>query len=609
MQINRAPWSSPNWVGEMALAFTEGKEYTLEEQAEWSSFVPSPGTILEVDMESTDRVVDHQAWAAFFIKGVANEMDGSHVVEVYYMGCEYGQMDAELAGYFGRGSKHIHLCLSKPCIVFGDSDAIHATRVRLWNPDNFIADYVGAQATKSLKAWRQEVEKEAKPKRRARAPPKEKADGKKAHAGRAKPGAKPKTPAGKPSDAAKRDALRAKLKALRGVHGGREEEKSPVEIASGSDEKEGDGSEEESTGYSPSETLYTGTQLSDKPKKKEKKKERHRSERDREIVPYEATKGAISKGWNDQLLNRALAVKDVRDQARKKAQKKKGKKDKALSLLKQILMGGSDKSRKQDKKSKKKKGRKRKRLEDGVIVSSSRSSEDNSSDREESGEELSSEEDLEAPMKKRSRDAPGSVLSLLTEHVRTQMEQEALMEVGEGRKKVTSGVKVATYFNLHIKPAYGHHLRELRELYMLAMTIDLLRKGDLARVGDSLSARFMAIHQSLVDQSWGTARHMELFPLEETTAASSALVLASRKHSRLVDKVQGKGAWQNQGGGRGKGSYRSDWAGWSEGPSKGKKGKGGAQKGKGKGKGAPLNSGDKAAAEWERNKDKPEATK
>ena len=144
---------------------------------------------------------------------------------------------------------------------------------------------------------------------------------------------------------------------------------------------------------------------------------------------------------------------------------------------------------------------------------------------------------------------------------------------------------------------------------MLAMTIDLLRKGDLARVGDSLSARFMAIHQSLVDQSWGTARHMELFPLEETTAASSALVLASRKHSRLVDKVQGKGTWQSQGGGKGKGSYRADWANWSEGPSKGKKGKGGAQKGKGKGKGASLASGDKAAADWERNKDKPETTK
>jgi hypothetical protein len=155
---------------------------------------------------------------------------------------------------------------------------------------------------------------------------------------------------------------------------------------------------------------------------------------------------------------------------------------------------------------------------------------------------------------------------------------------------------------------YAHHLRELRELYMLAMTIDLLRKGDLAREGDSLSARFMAIHQSLVDQSWNTAKHMELFPLEETTAASSALVLASRKHSRLVDKVQGKGGWPNQAG-RGKGAYRTDWQSWSDSPGTGKKGKGNPQTGKGKGNGAAQATGVKTAAEGERSKEKPEVAK
>ena len=538
MPNNRALWSSASWVVEMARAFEEGKEYTLEEQAEWSSFVPGAGCIMEVDMESTDRAVDHQAWAAFFIKSVANELDGSHTVEAYYMGCEYEPMGVELANLFGRAAKHIHLCLSKPCIVVGDRDTLHATRIRLWTVDNFEADYVGSHVAASLTVWRQEVEKAAKPKRRARAPPKEKGNAKKTPGGRGKTGPRPKGPGGKADEAKKREALKAKLKSLRGAHKD-QEDKSPVEVPSGSDRKEGDGSEEDSTGYSPSELLNTGTQLEDKPKKKEKRKERRRSEKDREIVPYEATRGSSTKGWSDQLLNRALAVKDVRDQARKKA-KKKDRKDKALNLLKQILTGGSEGDKKKRTGSKKRKSRKRRRLEDGVIVSSSVSSSGESSTKEASAEEVSSEEDLEAPMKKRSRDSPGSVLSLLTEHVRSQMEQESLTELGDGRKRVTSGVKVTTYFHLHIKPTYAHHLRELRELYMLAMTIDLLRKGDLARVGDSLSARFMAIHQSLVDQSWNTAKHMELFPLEETTAASSALVLASRKHSRLVDKVQGK---------------------------------------------------------------------
>ena len=543
---------------------------------------------------------------SLFIKSVANELDGSHAVEAYYMGCEYEPMGVELANLFGRAAKHIHLCLSKPCIVVGDRDTLHATRIRLWTVDNFEADYVGSHVAASLTVWRQEVEKAAKPKRRARAPPKEKGEPKKPPGGRGKTGPKPKGPGGKADEVKKREALKAKLKSLRGAHKD-QEDKSPVEVPSGSDHKEGDGSEEDSTGYSPSELLNTGTQLEDKPKKKEKRKERRRSEKDREIVPYEATRGSSTKGWSDQLLSRALAVKDVRDQARKKAKKKDGK-DKALNLLKQILTGGSEGDQKKRTGSKKKKSRKRRRLEDGVIVSSSVSSSGESSTKEASAEEVSSEEDLEAPMKKRSRDSPGSVLSLLTEHVRSQMEQESLTELGDGRKRVTSGVKVTTYFHLHIKPTYAHHLRELRELYMLAMTIDLLRKGDLARVGDSLSARFMAIHQSLVDQSWNTAKHMELFPLEETTAASSALVLASRKHSRLVDKVQGKGGWPNQAG-RGKGAYRTDWQSWSDNPGKGKKGKGNPQKGKGKGKGAAQATGDKTAAEWERSKEKPEVAK
>ena len=132
--------------------------------------------------------------------------------------------------------------------------------------------------------------------------------------------------------------------------------------------------------------------------------------------------------------------------------------------------------------------------------------------------------------------------------------------------------------------------------------MDLLRKGDLAKVGDSLSARFMALHQSLVDQSWSTARHMELYPMEEATAASSALILASRKHGRLVDKVQGKGNWGSWQG-KGKQGRQSDWGTWSDSQPKGRKGKGPQNKGKGKGKNPWQKGGEKNANEWEKTKD------
>ena len=136
---------------------------------------------------------------------------------------------------------------------------------------------------------------------------------------------------------------------------------------------------------------------------------------------------------------------------------------------------------------KKKKKKKRKRMKNGVIVSSTGSSSASSPTEE---EEEDSDSDLEAPMRKRSRDKPGSVLALLTEHVREQMDQSSLADVPSGGQVLTGGVKIASYFAIHIKGQFPQCQRELREMFSLAATMDLLRKGDVARVGDSLAARF-----------------------------------------------------------------------------------------------------------------------
>lgn len=114
----------------------------------------------------------------------------------------------------------------------------------------------------------------------------------------------------------------------------------------------------------------------------------------------------------------------------------------------------------------------------------------------------------------------------------------------------------------------------------------------------------MAIHQSLIDQSWNTAKFMELHSMEEASAGSAAIVLASRKHSKLVDKVQGRstgswGTWGGYGRGRGKGG----WKGQSDAGSgaKGEKGKGREKGKKGKGKGPGW---DQKVSSWEKTKEK-----
>lgn len=105
---------------------------------------------------------------------------------------------------------------------------------------------------------------------------------------------------------------------------------------------------------------------------------------------------------------------------------------------------------------------------DGTIRSCSDSSSTSST---EEVEKEASDSDLEAPLKKRSRDKPGSVLALLVGHVREQLEQASLTELPGGEQLVTGGVKLATYFALHVKPVYPGHLRQPREMHSLAATM------------------------------------------------------------------------------------------------------------------------------------------
>ena len=105
--------------------FTSGKELSLDDKEEWSTIAPLAGMVVEVDMLKTNRIVNAvvECWAAFFIKGVANELDGSYVLEVNYLGCEAEEEHAALTLLFKSGARHIHLCLGVPCVVVGTMEA------------------------------------------------------------------------------------------------------------------------------------------------------------------------------------------------------------------------------------------------------------------------------------------------------------------------------------------------------------------------------------------------------------------------------------------------------------------------------------------------------
>jgi len=324
----------------------------------------------------------------------------------------------------------------------------------------------------------------------------------------------------------------------------------------------------------------------------------------------EDTKDITTHSWQDQLLRKAAqtaAAKQDKIKAEKIRQRKKDPGYQLAQILTKITQGGTDRSRKRQrpsnggseeeedlsrqKKKKKKKKKKGHRSGPGGSSSPGSSSQIGSSDsnsmRDLERDESSSSEGkkLEAPLKRKSKNRPGSVLAMLLEHARSKLDQSAKVSVETAAtSSMTKGIKLSSYFSIIVRPQVGSSMAQARELHHLSQAIDLLRQGDLDVLGDVLASRFISIHQAVIDGSWATARHLEMLPLEEGSAAGPEVILNARRQARLAAKLAPGDAWSwsstpRSKGGRGKGSQWQD--GGQEGKGKGKKGGKGKMKGKG----------------------------
>ena len=265
----------------------------------------------------------------------------------------------------------------------------------------------------------------------------------------------------------------------------------------------------------------------------------------------------------------SLALQAARTSKSKDGKKKKKKKkQKAVEALQTIFGGG-----------KKKKKKKRKREGDDPSGSSPSSDEGDSYS---SGEDVDSsetdKEDLLPPLKKRSERMEGSVLSLLIERIEARLNE--LSGAGESSDPVLTGTKVVTYWHTLIQSgAFSQQSRDGRETYLLANVIDLLRVGRLAKLGDALAARWLAIEQASLDQQWSAARHLELYSPDQTSAAGPAITLAARKFSKMMERVtqpdEARGRVRKDKGGKGDGGWQDAEPWWKKrkGGKDGKKGK------------------------------------
>ena len=244
--------------------------------------------------------------------------------------------------------------------------------------------------------------------------------------------------------------------------------------------------------------------------------------------------------------------------------------------LLQLFAAGKKKKKKKRKSKKKKKKRRRTGHGGGSSGGGgSGGSSTSPSSSDESSGDGSSDESYLPPLRRKAARKPGSVLRLLLDQVESQLSE---LQGAEGHQAaLLGGTKLLTYFHLLVR---GNGVqttsRDGRELYLIAVLLDLLRSGQLERLADGLAARFLALQTAAMDGSWTAARHLEIFTPDQATAGGAAVTLAARKHAKVLEKVKGFDARQDNS----RGSWNRQWNPWHwSGNADGNKGKG--KKGKG----------------------------
>ena len=640
-------------------------DFSVEEKERWDSMVVQKGHVIEASLPIEEDGSGKAVLAAFLVQKVLLSVTGDLLLIVKSLGSEDAGLSRRLSNCFNRRKGTIHLC-GGACTVM-ENHPLHLGAIRLHSSEDYESEFMTSYGKKNISKWLeedvtasgeegrdfldidgQEISEEEVGKEEVPEPP--------PRSSKRKPGAgdravrrttpagsgvpDPKQPRGdKKEQQIDKDRLKQRLAALRErMTGAGPRGSAALPALPPLDAEAPDGGDLSSPDdYTPSvadQELCEGTQLPPERKRERKTTEEQgqkKRPRDGEgkrkqpnyLGPLEDTRDVTMSSLQTQLVKRAADTAQRKAEERRAEKKRQKKKDPSAQLLK-ILTQARRSSKRKDKEEDSKKDKKKKKKKrthgrgggsdgSGDPSPSSPTSSYGGNSSGASGDRSSSEsKDMAAPLKKRSREKPGSVLGLLVEHARQQLDQTGKVAVhAAGKENPTKGVKLSSYFSIVVRPQLGQLTGPVREMHLLANGLDLLRQGDLDVLGDLLASRFMSVHQSILDGGWNTARHMELMPLEDNTAAGSAIVLQARKHAKLAAKLQHQEFWTGSSGARGRGGRGkgqawgdSQWGNTSEGKGKGKKG----GKGKGKGKGAwgaaPGGEGDGQSKTKERLPDK-----
>ena len=607
----------------------EGQEFHVGEPVGWAALALRPGMVIEVLLEDDISLGKEDLWAGFLVVESSIELAGLSVL-AKSLGCSDGNVAKTLSSWFNRRAGYLHLCAAGDCQE--DDYQMHVKRLRVFSAEGFKRSYMTTASMKQLRKWLEELDVGAeKEGPEADAAEEESLGDAGVPAGHSRRGALRVPVREKEKDREERAAkegallgadrvkLRERLEKARdrmvgaaGLRGAGGSAGHPIELDQVVDVSS-------SPGYSPSEAPEVKT---------EKPKRRKAEEKDKATPGQQGALAIMGAGLRQAALVAAPPgkIKPGKARKKKKTEKRTAEEDTNASttgsLQKQLLAraaeaaqerkdrrhehkGSKDPGRqlatiltkvigkKSKKESRKKRKRKRKRKEggdpgggsngssgDSATSSSGRDYGDGSEDEDSSS---SGSGKMEPPLKKKAMKRPGSVLKMLVEHAKEKLDQSSKVAIArrEGDDP-TQGVRLTSYYSIVVKGQLTAGCPQLRELHFLAHSLDLLRSGELDSLGDLLASRFVSLHQAGLDGHWGAARHLEVLPFEDSSAAGPAIVLRARKHAKLAAQVAGAEPGYWRGGGKGRGKGQQQWEdSWNQNNrAKGKKG----DKGKGKGK-------------------------
>ena len=478
--------------------FIEGESYSLSSLTEWLTVNPRCGDILEAELLSSSfEGVTEETWVPFLVIQSTLGPAGGLTVQVKSVGARDQDLSKRLSQQYNRRVGYLHLCSTVPCGEAGSGD-LHVSKLRWFSAEGY-ASFLSAAQNRQVQKWIEgyvaavEVEAAELDKHGGEGKEAEPDDDSKKKPEREKRDAGKGDKSGTKVDSKKIEDLRERLRVAkekmtaRGHTGalgpGTQKDSSSTDSSSSSSssDSEGSGSEERKRKLAGALTQVGMCLPSGSREHSSKTYAKALIERARETMEKKPAPGGMLSLLQNQLQVSKEAEKKKEDETpqdsgkQKKKEKKKKQKpggdppssssSQGSQKGKKKKKGASKKKKKKKKKSaKKKKKKKAKKAKKHGKTKRYRSSSGSSSSRTSDGSDLS----MEAPLRKKSREEPGSVLALLVEHVRSQLEQSAEVEVeSQGKSGILSGVKMLTFLSLHIKPQFGGYTRELRELYLL----------------------------------------------------------------------------------------------------------------------------------------------